>query len=245
VFDKDLNVIFGKDGAVRALQFYKDMITFGPPGYASYAYNETIDAFVTGLVATQPYAGRTLTRVYDNAPDLLKVTHGIKHPVGPVGGEVGLVNWDMYAVFNEKVGVSQADQDAAKQFLKHLVTGKWATEFALTVPGHIIPPHLDTLKDPNLWNGHPLMESHKKEIEWLYDTRNSLDYVSEAGAIITAEKVERGRLNPYWTPIDSAQIIPTMVQKVIVENQEPKAAVEWATAEMKRVVEDAKQKQKR
>ena len=245
VFDKDFNVIFGKEGSVRALQFYKDMIKFGPPGYASYAYNETIDAYVSGQVATQPYAGRTLSRVYDNAPQLVSVTRGMTHPVGPIGGEVGLVNWDMYGVFNEKVGVSPDEQEAAKKFMKHLLTGKFATDFMLTVPGHLIPPHLPTLEDPNLWNGHPLMTSHRPEIDWLYTTRNSLNEVTEAGATITAQQVTPGNVNPYWNAVASAQIIESMVQRAIVQNEEPKAAVEWGTAEIKRVVEEAKKKQKK
>ncbi|MGE3269133.1 MAG: ABC transporter substrate-binding protein [Chloroflexota bacterium] len=245
VFDKDFNVIFGKEGAVQAMQFYKDMIAFGPPGYANYSYTETIDAFVSGKAATQPYAGRTLGTVYTNAKDLLDKVHGAKIPSGPIGGDVGSCSWDMYAIFNEKVGVSPAEQAAAKQFLKHILTGKTATDFALTVPGHLIPPHLDTLKDPNLWNGHDLMKSHKPEIEWLFNTENSLDLITEAGATITAEKVTAGNVNPFWPAIDTSMVIPTMVQKVIVQNEAPKSAVEWGAGEMKRLVDQAKAKMKR
>ena len=242
-FDKDFNVIFGKEGAVRALQFYKDMVAFGPPGFANYSYDQTIDAFVSGRAATQPYAGRTLTRVFENAPDMVESTRGAKLPSGPIGGDVGPVSWDTYAVFNEQVGVSPAQQDAAKKVLKHMLTGKTATDFALTVPGHLIPPHLDTLQDPRLWEGHQLMKSHKAEIEWMFNTENSLDFITEAGATITAEKVTPGAVNPYWPAIDASLVIPTMVQRALVENEDPKAAVQWGAEEMKRLVDDARKKQ--
>jgi hypothetical protein len=75
---------------------------------------------------------------------MVESTRGAKHPSGPIGGDVGSVSWDMYGIFNEKVGVSPAEQEAAKKFLKFILTGKTATDFALTVPGHLIPPHLDT-----------------------------------------------------------------------------------------------------
>jgi multiple sugar transport system substrate-binding protein len=244
-FDKDFNVIFGKDGAVQAMQFYKDMIQFGPPGFANYSYTETIDAFVSGRAATQIYAGRTLGTVYENAPNTVESTRGAKQPSGPIGGDVGSVSWDMYGVFNEKVGVSPAEQEAAKKFLKFILTGKTATDFALTVPGHLIPPHLDTLKDPHLWDGHPLMKSHKQEIEWLFNTENSLDYITEAGATITAEKVTPGPVNEFWTAVDAALVIPSMVQRVLIENEDPKAAVAWGATEMKRLVDDAKQKRRK
>lgn len=244
VFDKDLNIIFGKEGAVEALQFYKDMVKFGPPGFANYSYTETIDAFVSGKAVTQVYAGRTLGNVNENAPNMVESTRGAVHPAGPIGGVVGPVSWDMYGIFNDKVGVTPAEQEAAKKFLKHILTGKTATDFALTVPGHLIPPHLDTVKDPNLWEGHPLMKSHKAEIEWLFNTSNSLDYITEAGATITAEKVTAGTVNDLWPAVDAALVIPTMVQRALIQNEEPKAAVEWGAAEMKRLVEDARSKRK-
>ncbi|MCC6178879.1 MAG: extracellular solute-binding protein [Chloroflexi bacterium] len=245
IFDKDFNVIFGKDGAVQALQYYKDMVKFGPPGFANYSYTETIDAFVSGKAVTQPYAGRTLGQVYDNAKDLLDATHGAHQPSGPIGGDVGPCSWDMYALFNEKVGVTPAEQEAGKKFLKYILTGKTATDFALTVPGHLIPPYLETLKDPHLWDGHPLMKSHKAEIDWLYNTANSLDYITEAGAEITADKVTPGPVNPFWPAVDAGMVIPTMVQKALVQNESPKSAVEWGATEMKRVVDDAKKKAKK
>jgi multiple sugar transport system substrate-binding protein len=244
VFDKDFNVVFGKEGAVRALQYFQDMVKFGPPGYASYDNNEVIDAFVSGKAATIPYSGRPLSRVNDSAPNLLSATHAVWFPSGPIGGNVGPVTWDNYAVFNEKVGVKPAEQDAAKKFLKYLLTGKAATDFALTVPGHLIPPYLPTLQDDHLWNGSPLMTSHKPEITLLYDTSNSLDYVTEAGATITAEKVTPGQVNPYWPAVDGGLVIPAMVQRVLVQNETPKAAVEWGATEIKRVVDDARAKSK-
>jgi multiple sugar transport system substrate-binding protein len=245
MFDKDFNVTFGKEGAVKAMEMYRDMVKFGPPGFASYSYTESIDAFVSGQAMSQIYAGRTLGRVNDSKPAEVEQARGAKMPSGPVGGDVGPVSWDTYAVFNEKVGVSPAEQAAAKLLLKHMLTGKTATNFALTVPGHLIPPHLDTLKDPTLWDGHPLMKSHKAEIEWMYNTSNSLDYITEAGATITADKVTPGPVNPYWPSVDSSLVVATMVQKVLVQNEAPKSAVEWGATEIKRLVDEAKAKIKR
>ena len=245
IFDKDFNVTFGKEGAVKAMEMYRDMVKFGPPGFASYSYTESIDAFVSGQAMSQIYAGRTLGRVNDSKPAEVETARGAKMPAGPVGGDVGPVSWDTYAVFNEKVGVSPSEQEAAKKLLQHMLTGKTATNFALTVPGHLIPPHLDTLKDPGLWDGHPLMKSHKAEIEWMYNTSNSLDYITEAGATITAEKVTPGPVNPHWPAVDSSLVIATMVQKVVVQNESPKSAVEWGATEIKRLVDESKAKAKR
>jgi hypothetical protein len=89
------------------------------------------------------------------------------------------------------------------------------------------------------------MKSHKAEIEWLFNTANSLDYITEAGATITADKVTPGPVNPYWPAVDSSLVVATMVQKVVVQNETPKSAVEWGATEIKRLVDEAKAKMKR
>ena len=88
------------------------------------------------------------------------------------------------------------------------------------------------------------MTSHKAEVTLLFDTSNSLDYGTEAGATITAEKVTPGPFNPNWPPVDGGLVIPAMVQRVVVQNESPKAAVEWCVGEIKRVVADANAKAK-
>ena len=89
------------------------------------------------------------------------------------------------------------------------------------------------------------MKSHKAEIEWMYNGENALQYFTDAGAKITAEKVTPGQLNPYWPAIESSLVIATMVQRCLIQNETPKAAVEWGATEMKRLVEEAKAKLKR
>ena len=53
-----------------------------------------------------------------------------------------------------------------------------------------------------------------------------------------------GVVNPHWNAVASAKIIETMVQRSIVSNEEPKAAVEWGASEIKRVTEESKKKLK-
>jgi hypothetical protein len=40
-------------------------------------------------------------------------------------------------------------------------------------------------------------------------------------------------------------VIPTMVQKVLVQNEAPKSAVEWGATEIKRLVDESKAKMKK
>jgi ABC-type glycerol-3-phosphate transport system substrate-binding protein len=240
MFDKDFNVILGGPGALAALEFYKEMVKYAPPDYASYSWGETIDAFVTGLCATQQYAGRTLKRVYDNNPSILSGTHGVPMPKGPLGSEVGFIAWDPYVVFSEQAGVPAENIAAAKEYLKFLLTGDLALDWYGAVPGHQIPPYIALQKNPALWTKHSLFQSHKKEIEWQFYTDNALDDIMEAGAVITKEKTTVGNVNPYYAPVPTELPLAKMVQKVIVENEDPKVALQWGVAELTRVVEDYK-----
>jgi ABC-type glycerol-3-phosphate transport system substrate-binding protein len=240
MFDKDFNVTLGGPGALAALEFYRDMVKYAPPDYASYSWGETVDGFVTGLCATQQYAARTLKRVYDNNPAILPGTHGVPMPKGPLGSEVGFIAWDPYVIFSEQAGVGKENIAAAKEYLKFLLTGELALDWYGAVPGHQIPPYVALQKDPDLWTKHPLFQSHKKEIEWQFYTDNAMEDIMEAGAVITKDKVTVGSLNPYYAPVPTELPLAKMVQKVIVENEDPKVALTWGVEELTRVVDDYK-----
>jgi hypothetical protein len=67
-----------------------------------------------------------------------------------------------------------------------------------------------------------------------------MEDIMEAGAVITKEKVTPGNLNPYYAPVPTELPLAKMVQKVIVDNEDPKVALDWGVKELTRVVEDYK-----
>jgi ABC-type glycerol-3-phosphate transport system substrate-binding protein len=239
-FDKDLNVTFDNPGTVKALTFLKTMAKYSPPGIGSYSYNEMINAYLTGTVAMDIYAGRLAANAAANRPDLFDKTAVADLPVGPTGIAVKYVSADSYAVATPKVGAKHTA--AARKFLEYIVTGDRAKEFALTAFPHLIPPLKDVQAEV-IKAGSALMKGRNEFGERAFDSTNSLDFHTEAGAVVDGKTVkESGVINPYVGAIIARDLPAVVVQRVVLQGEDPAKAAAWGAAQMKKIVDDLKRK---
>ncbi|HEY8370975.1 MAG TPA: sugar ABC transporter substrate-binding protein [Thermodesulfobacteriota bacterium] len=241
-FDKNLEVTFDKgDAAVKALTFLKELAKYAPPGIASYSYNDMINTYLTGKIALDLYAPRLVANAASNRPDLIGKTRAAPPPAGPSGVGVRFVNQNSFAIASERVGAKNIQ--AAKTFLKYILTGDRAAEFSLTAYPHLIPPLKSVRNHPLVQQGIPALKDRPDLAKMAYDTSNSLDFENEAGARIVDGKVIPGVANPYIGSIVARDIPALVVQRVVLQGQDPAEAVKWGAAEMRRIVNDLRKRQ--
>lgn len=241
-FDRNLEVSFDKgDAAVKALAFLKDLAASAPPGVASYSYGDMINTYLTGKIALDIYAPRLVANAASNTPDLVGKTRAAPPPAGPSGVGVRFVNQNSFAIASERVGAKNTE--AAKKFLKYIVTGDRSAQFSLTAFPHLIPPLKSVRTHPLVQAGSPSLKDRPDFAKMAYDTSNSLDFENEAGARIAGGKVIPGIVNPYMGSIVARDIPALVVQRVVLQGQDPAAAVKWGADEMRRIVADLKKQQ--
>ena len=241
-FDKNLEVTFDKgDAAVKALAFLKELAKYAPPGIASYSYTDMINTYLTGKIALDLYAPRLVANAASNRPDLIGKTRAAPPPAGPSGVGVRFVNQNSFAIASERVGAKNIQ--AAKTFLKYILTGDRAAEFSLTAYPHLIPPLKSVRNHPLVQQGIPALKDRPDLAKMAYDTSNSLDFENEAGARIVDGKVIPGVANPYIGSIVARDIPALVVQRVVLQGQDPAEAVKWGAAEMRRIVNDLRKRQ--
>lgn len=238
-FDKDLNVTFDNPATVKALAFMKRMAKYSPPGIGSYSYNQLENAYLTGTVAMLDFYNGSLTNnLSNNRPDLLEKTNVAPLPIGPGGVSVKYVSADSFSLGTPAVGANHLA--AAKKFVEYIVSGQRAVDFALTRFPHLIPP----LKSdqPNVKQaGLPLLKGRPEFADLAFDTSNGLDFHTEAGAVLKDGKViESGITNPYMGAIISRDIPAMVVQKVVLQDEDPAKAAAWGQAQMEKIVGDLK-----
>lgn len=238
-FDKDLNVTFNNPGTIQALTFLKDMAKFSPQGIGSYSYGDMINVYLTGKIAMDIYAPRVAANAAASTPDLFKNTSAAPMPVGPSGVAVKFANSNSFALSSEKVGAKNID--AARKFLKFIVTGEQLAKFSLTAYPHLIPP-LKSVQEGVIVEGAKLMLNGREDIGRLaFDTSNALDFDSEAGAVFADGKVTRsGVANPYIGSIVARGIPAEVVQRVVLQGEDPAAAAAWGQERMQAIVDDLK-----
>lgn len=237
-FDEDLNVTFDNPGTVKALTFLRDMAEFSPAGISSYSYGDMINVYLTGQVGQDIYAPRLLANAYANTPELFDKTDVSPPPAGPSGVGVKFVNANGFALASEVVGAENID--AAKEFLKFIVTGEQQKNFSLTAFPHLIPPRPD-VQEAVIDEGVEDFGGREEVAREAFDTSNGLDFESEAGARFEDGKVIRsGVTNPYIGAIVARGIPAEVLQRVVLQGEDPAAAAAWGQQEMEAVVDDLK-----
>jgi ABC-type glycerol-3-phosphate transport system substrate-binding protein len=240
-FDKDLNVTFDNPGTIKALTFLQQMAKYSPQGIGSYSYGDMINVYMTGKIGLDMYAPRLIATAALNTPDLFKNTSAAETPVGPSGVGVKFVNSNSFALSSEAVGAKNID--AARKFLKFIVSGDQLKDFSLTVHPHLIPP-LKDVQEAVIKAGAAARLSGREDISRAsFDTSNSLDFESEAGAQFKDGKVIRsGVINPYIGSIVARDIPAQVVQRVVLQGEDPAKAAAWGQKRMQDIVDDLKKK---
>lgn len=238
-FDKDLNVTFDNPGTVKALTFLRDMAKFSPKGIGSYSYGDMINVYMTGKVALDEYAPRLIANAAMSTPDLFKNTSAAATPIGPSGVGVKFVNSNSFALSSEAVGAKNID--AARKFLEFIASGDRLRDFSLTVHPHLIPP-LKNIQEEVIKAGAAATLGGREDISRAsFDTSNSLDFESEAGAEFKDGKVIRsGITNPYIGSIVARDIPAQVVQRVVLQGEDPAEAAKWGQSRMEAIVKDLK-----
>jgi multiple sugar transport system substrate-binding protein len=237
-FDKDLNVIFDSPETIRALEYTKELAKFAPEGIGSYGFGDMINVYLTGRVGQELYAPRLAANAALNTPEVFDATSVTTMPAGPAGVGVKSLSINTYAIASPEFGGK--NQEAAKEFVRFLLTGTRLKDFALTAFPHIIPP-LFSVQKITIEEGTPLLGNRSEFGEIAFDLSNSLEFVMSSGAEIRDGLViQSGVVNPYIGAIIARNIPASVVQRVIVDGEDPASAVAWGAAEMRAVVDELK-----
>lgn len=239
-FDKDLNVTFDNPGTVAALRYLKEMAAYSPKGIASYSYGEMINTYLTGKLGLDIYAPRLIANVVTNTPALLPKTSAATMPAGPSGIGVKFLSVNSYAVASTAVGGKSPEQ--AKKFLKFIISAERARDFSLTAFPHLIPP-LKSAQKAVIDAGLPQLGGRKELVIIPFDTSNSLDFDNEAGATFVNGVLKKsGVINPYIGSIIARGVPAEVVQRVVLNGEEPEKAAAWGAAKMKALVDEQRKK---
>jgi multiple sugar transport system substrate-binding protein len=224
VIDEKDQVVFNSPEAVRALNFYKSLYPFTPPGSETWGYTETMNSFVSGSAAMALYYGRTLKNLSQYSPDLLPHVGVIIPPKDKI-----------QATSNppQSVGVYKDSKypELGKKFIKFFLTSEHYVKFLWSTPGHNLP----VLKSQAAaWRKNELLQKYPEIVDVMLKA-------NEPGVGFSPTK-EPGlpRASIYWQAIRGSLVIPDVIQRVTLKNEDPKKALEWGEKELKRIISETK-----
>lgn len=230
-FDKQGDLVFDSPGVLEGLKRYVALLEYAPPGITGWSWYDGMEAYLAGRIAMHPYGGRLGVNVYNTNPELRDKTVVIPMRVGDkVNAGRGVYDY---------VGISSTTKfpEEAKELLKYWFTGDRLSRFLLTVPGHLIPPTYP-MDEATLESDNEYLTRYTEDVSVLFASQETnADPAWNMGAVDTETCTLNASFNPMpWAGcvIGDAPIDAAMIQRVVVNGEDPEAAWQWAIAEMQK-----------
>jgi multiple sugar transport system substrate-binding protein len=207
VFTPDLQVAIDNEGTRNALEFYRELKDYCPPGATNYSWGESLTAFVSGATATGIYTGRVLANVRDQNPAIADTITCRTYPT--ISADVAPWTFnDFPSVF---IPAQSKNIDAAKTFAAFLFQPEGYIKQLHAAPGHVLPV-LRSINENPMYQDNDIIRKYPEEVALMSSAAaGGFNLGFESGAHTSNDKAGE---------IVASNAIADLVQRVVV-NGEP------------------------
>jgi len=223
VMTPDLQVGIDSPETRDALEFYKAMREFCPPGATNYSWGESLTAFVSGACATGIYTGRVLINVANQNPGIADSITCDTYPTKSADIAPWTFN-DFPSVFIPKAA---PNMEATKQFAAFLFDPEGYIQQLHAAPGHVLPV-LKTISAMPAYQDNPIIEKYSAEVEKMSEAAaNGFNLGSESNA--HKPNVKAGE-------IVNSNAISEMVQRIVLNDENVDQVLGETTARIEEIM---------
>jgi len=222
-FDDAGEVDFNRPEVVDTFAFYRDLMQYSPKDSANYSWGEPQAAFNSGAAAMAIEKGQYLTPFEEEsgrpASDL-----GCAFIPQPDGGQPGSIYYSNAAM------VMSEDDDkaaAAEDFLSYLLEPERYGDFLNAEPGLFLPLTDDGMGAES-WTSNEIIEKYRGCVDKMMEQ-------SQSGGLFGFVD---GQYIDKIGNISGQNILAQVIQKIIVDGDDPASAVAWGDEQMKAAVRD-------
>lgn len=238
-FDKQGNLTFDRPEVLDAVKRFAGIMKYASPSLYNGTFQDIQNAYISGRAAMATFPGRLGVNVAAQAPDIAEKSTVVPVPAGPfMTGKLlfgGILHYSIHS--------KTAYPDEALAFLEFMTTAERELDFAMTVPGHLLPP-LESVRKLVPTYKSDYMTAHGAWVTALNDMVPGAMNPALSMGSVSNQTFDKKLSNPcpwasqVWTnpPIDG-----TMFQEILINGKDPEAAWTTATAALKKVSDDWKQ----
>ncbi len=216
IFTPDLQVNVETDQFRNALEFYKAMREFCPPGATNYSWGDSLTAFVSGATATGIYTGRVLANVAAQNPGMADNVTCAPYPTI----STNVPHWTFNDFPSVMIPKGASNMDVTKRFAAHLFRADGYIRQLHAAPGHVLPV-LKTVYDNPAYQENALIKKYSAEVQ-------TMSQQASAGHNLGWETT-RHKPNTKAGQIIASHALAEAVQR-FVTNNEPMTAIVSDTA---------------
>jgi multiple sugar transport system substrate-binding protein len=212
VFTPDLQLAIESDEVLNALEFYRSMREFSPPGATNYQWGDSIAAFVSGATATGIYSGRVLQNVMTQNPPLRDAITCTEYPtISPAVPKWTFNNFP--SVFMPK---DAPNIEITRRFVLHLFQPDGYIRQMHAAPGHILPTLKPIAENP-AYLANEVIQRYRAEVD--------LMSAAAASGHNLGYESPRHRINIKAGEVQGSDLIGELVQRVCVNRENPRVVL--------------------
>ncbi len=223
IFTPDLQIDLDNEGTRNALEFYREMRDYSPPGATNYSWGESLTAFVSGATATGIYAGRVLVNVNTQNPPIADHVTCDTYPT--ISAEVATWTFnDFPSVF---IPAQSQNKETAKAFAASLFNPEGYIQQLHAAPGHVLPV-LRSINENPLYQDNPIIQKYPNEVELMAN--------AAAGGFNLGYETTEHASNAKAGEIIASNVISDMVGRVILNGDNVDEALSAASATIEEIM---------
>jgi multiple sugar transport system substrate-binding protein len=234
VWDEEGKLIFNTKENLETLKFFIHLAkNYSAPDVVNYSYGEVYDSMLTGKFAhALTFLHGGFYQAILKAPEIASSCWAFQIPPGPT------TPTDQAWSVNTGYGITASLKDPDKrkavlEFYKYLLqpenVGFWANCRALGQ----IPSVKATFDTPSFWEKHPLTGIALKDWKGLVELGRRL---GEKGR----QPFQYYKAWPWAQPAYASNILPDVVQNVLVKNMSPEESIKWGEKQFQQLMEQFK-----
>jgi multiple sugar transport system substrate-binding protein len=222
-FTDDGEVDFDRPEVVETFEFYEDLMKSSPKDSANYSWGEPQAAFNSGAAAMAIEKGQYLMPFEEEsgrpASDL-----GCAFIPQPADGQPGSIYYS-----NAAMVMAQEDEKAAaaEEFLDYLLQPENYGDFLNAEPGLFLPLTEDGMQAES-WTSHDVITKYRGCVDKMLEQ-------SESGALFGFVD---GQYIDKIGNISGQNILAQVIQRIVIDGEEPASAVAWGDKQMQAAVRD-------
>jgi multiple sugar transport system substrate-binding protein len=223
VFTPDLQVAIDNEGTRNALEFYREMRDYCPPGATNYSWGESLTAFVSGATATGIYTGRVLGNVVAQNPPIADEITCVTYP----RLSTDIAPWTFNDFASVFIPAQSKNKEAAKAFAAFLFEPEGYIKQLHAAPGHVLPI-LRTISENPAYQDNEIIQRYKPEVD--------LMAASAAGGFNLGYESAAHQSNAKAGEIIASNAISDMVGRVVLNGDSVDAALSDCAAAIEAIM---------
>lgn len=219
--------VFDSAATVEAFEFIKRLQPFMPRAAVEFSFLQVVDQHVTGRTAMSAYWGRTMGRAAEEAKPIFERMEYYLNPAHPrTGGRwawTDINGWIIPARDNPYI----KEVKEAVAYVSNSVD--WMVRYSQSLMPNVGPVFKDVATAPAML-AHPFYQSKKRTLDTIF-------VAAVPHECNTGLELKKG-VNPLAGIAHGRSVWAQAVQRMILNNDSPKAAVQWGHRQFEEIRRD-------